>query len=48
MRIKYYEYLVDDKKLKILKEGKILEKISEINKEMEQLEREKRKSIYAN
>lgn len=38
---KYYEYLVDDKKLKILKEEKILEKISEINKEMEQLEREK-------
>ena len=38
---KYYEYLVDDKKLKILKEEKILEKINELNCEMEQLEKEK-------
>lgn len=38
---KYYEYLVDDKKLKILKEEKILEKINELNCEMEQLEKQK-------
>ncbi len=40
---KYYKYLVDDEKLKILKMHKILENISEINEEIEHLNEEKGK-----
>ncbi|MDI6600227.1 MAG: recombinase family protein [Thermoanaerobacteraceae bacterium] len=39
---KYYDFLIDPEKLKILKEEKIQEKIRQINSEMEQLTEEKK------